>query len=61
MVKRNEFAEKKMNLLCKTCYRKLCIMEAMLKELPEEGTLDEMNEAFDKIYLNYLQNKESGR
>lgn len=49
MIRREDFIKRKMALMCQICYRRIRLIEDMMKSLPEEGTLDEFNLIFDEV------------
>jgi hypothetical protein len=50
-VTREDFIKRQMELLCHHCFRRMRILEAAQKELPEKGFLEDMVEQFESIAL----------
>jgi mannitol/fructose-specific phosphotransferase system IIA component (Ntr-type) len=49
MIRREDFIKRKMALMCQICYRRIRLIEDMMKNLPEEGTLDELEALFNDV------------
>jgi hypothetical protein len=49
MIPRESFIKRKMELMCQICYRRIRLIEDMMKNLPEEGTLDDFEGLFNEV------------
>jgi len=48
-LKRDDFIQRKLQILCSDCQKRARILLALCKELPEEGSFDEMSMIFEEI------------